>query len=194
MCCVWAECGVWAGWFWCCPCRACALVWVAQNATWLGGDPARFALLGDSGGSTLSPGCGGEIPVPRAIAVQYPAVDPESIYTHGFPVPGFAPRMLIEGHIGCSPAQDPDRIAAVASASFLTPSAPPTLIILPEKDSLVVALGTLAFVEQALAAGVAITLVRLPFANHIYNQMAANALGNQIGRSLRLQFLDQHIR
>ena len=184
----------------------CALSWTFQNAPRFGGDPERLALLGDSAGGNLainegfaaaiggltSP-CGDHIPVPMAIAVQYPAVDPVSIYEDGFPIPGFEPRMLIEGYIGGSPAQYPDRIAEVSSTTFLTPEAPPTLIILPEKDSLVVASGTLAFVQEAKAEGVNIELVRIPFANHIYNQMAANSLGNQIGRSVRLRFLQQHV-
>ena len=185
----------------------CALAWTFRNAARFGGDPARLALLGDSAGGNLAINagfaaaagagasiCGVDIAVPMAIAVQYPAVDPRSIYEDGFPIPGFEPRMLIEGYIGGSPDQYPERITAVSSATFLTPEAPPTLIILPEKDSLVVASGTLAFVQAARAAGVNIELVRIPFANHVFNQVAANSLGNQIGRTVRLRFLEQHVR
>lgn len=185
----------------------CALAWAFESAPRFGGDPMRLALLGDSAGGNLainqgfaaasggvtSP-CGQDIPAPMAIAVQYPAVDPMSIYEDGFPIPGFEPRMLIEGYIGGSPGQYPERVAAISSASFLTREAPPTLIILPEKDSLVVASGTLAFVREAEAAGVDIELVRVPFANHVFNQIAANSFGNQIGRTIRLRFLEQHVR
>lgn len=185
---------------------ACALVWIARNADRFGGDPARLALLGDSAGGNLAintgfaaaegratSSCGADIPVPTAIAVQYPAVDPISIYEKGFPIRGFEPKMLIEGYIGGSPDAYPERVAAVSSETYLTPNAPPTLIILPEKDSLVVAPGTLDFVRDAKLAGVNLELVRIPFANHIFNQIAENALGNQIGRSVRLRFLEQHI-
>ena len=132
--------------------------------------------------------------MPGAIAVQYPAVDPASIYADGFPIPGFEPKMLIEGYIGGAPEAYPERVAAVSSATHLTRDAPPTLIVLPEKDSLVVAPGTLAFVRDAEAAGVDLELVRIPFANHVFNQLAANSLGNQIGRTVRLRFLSQHFR
>lgn len=162
--------------------------------------------MGDSAGGNLAintgfaaaegratSSCGADIPVPTAIAVQYPAVDPISIYEKGFPIRGFEPKMLIEGYIGSSPDAYPERVAAVSSETYLTPNAPPTLIILPEKDSLVVAPGTLDFVRDAKLAGVNLELVRIPFANHIFNQIAENALGNQIGRSVRLRFLEQHI-
>jgi acetyl esterase/lipase len=189
------------------PDAACGLIWAQRNAARFGGDPKRIALLGDSAGGNLAinigfaaaegmsvPDCGGDVPAPMAIATQYPAVDPISIYERGFPIPGFEPRMLIEGYIGGAPAEHPERVTAISSRTYLTPKAPPTLVILPESDSLVVAEGTLAFVEEARAAGVDIELVRLPFANHIYNQIAANSLGNQAGRTIRMRFLQQHAR
>ena len=37
-------------------------------------------------------------------------------------------------------------------------------------------------------------VARIPFANHVFNQIAENSLGNQIGRSLRLRFLDEHLK
>lgn len=102
--------------------------------------------------------------------------------------------MLIEGYIGGTPVELPERITAISSRTYLTSNAPPTLLILPERDSLVVAVGTLAFAEEARAAGVELELVRMPFANHIYNQIAANSLGNQAGRTIRLRFFEEHLR
>lgn len=186
---------------------ACALLWTARNAARFGGDATRIALLGDSAGGNLAINlgfaaaggratstCGAEIPVPAAIAVLYPALDPLSIYHDGFPIPGFEPKMLIEGYIGGAPAQHPERVAAISSVTYLTSKAPPTLIILPQNDGLVIAAGTRSFVRAAEMAGANIELVQIPFANHAFNQIAANSLGNQIGRTVRLRFLDQHLR
>lgn len=185
----------------------CGLAWVAENAVRFGGDPARIALLGDSAGGNLAinigfaaasgratADCASEVIVPRAIAALYPAVDVASIYSDGFPIPGFEPTMLVKGYIGGEPDAYPDRVAAVSSATYVTAEAPPTLIVLPENDSLVVAHGTEAFVEEAKAAGADLELVRIPFANHIFNQLAANSLGNQVGRTLRLHFIEEHVR
>ena len=185
----------------------CAFAWAYRNAGRFDGDPSRIALLGDSAGGNLAintgfaaaagtagSACGKEIPTPAAIAVLYPAVDPVSIYEDGFPIPGFEPKMLIEGYIGGSPEEYPDRAEAISSTTFLTRDAPPTLVVLPEKDSLVVPSGTLDFVAKAETAGVDIEMVRIPFANHIFNQVAANSLGNQIGRTLRLRFLEHRVR
>ncbi len=186
---------------------ACALVWTGRNSARFGGDPARLAVLGDSAGGNLAinigfaaavgramSSCGADIPVPTAIAVQYRALDTLSIYEEGFPVPGFEPQKLIEGYIGGSPEAYPERVAAVASSTHLTRDAPPTLIALPERDSLVVASGTLDFVRDAEAAGGGVELVRIPFANHVFNQIALNSLGDQTGRAVRLRFLEQHLR
>lgn len=186
---------------------SCGVAWAYREAARLGGDAARLAVLGDSAGGNLAinlgfaaaagnavADCASDVPVPTEIAVQYPAVDAMSIYRDGYPIPGFEPRILIEGYIGGEPDQHPDRMKAVSSATYITKSAPPTLIILPENDSLVVAHGTRAFAEKAIAKGVRLDLVRIPFANHVFNQLAANSLGNQIGRTLRLRFLEEHVR
>ena len=184
------------------PDAACGLVWARENASRLGGDPARIVLMGDSAGGNLAinvayaaaqgravSSCGGRVTAPLAVAVQYPAVDPIAIYERGFPIPGFEPAMLMQGFIGGTPEQYPDRVASVSSATWLTPEAPPTLVVSPDRDSLVVSDSVRAFAARAASAGVSIELVRIPFANHIFNQIAAGSLGNQAGLTIRQRFL-----
>jgi acetyl esterase/lipase len=180
---------------------ACGLAWVYANAAGLGGDPERIVLLGDSAGGNLAVNLGysaalgtaasscGPIPVPKAVVVQYPAVDPVATYERGFPVPGFEPQMLMMGYIGGTPEEFPDRIKAISSATYISKKAPPTLVIEPEKDGLVVSDGVYGFVDAARAGGVDIEMVRIPFANHVYNQIAANSIGNQARLTITEHYL-----
>jgi acetyl esterase len=181
---------------------ACALVWVHQNAERFGGNPGRLAVLGDSAGGNLAinlayaaardeapSDCDDAVAVPQAVVVQYPAVDPIALYEYGYPVPGFEPRMLTTGYLGGRPDEVPDRVRAVSSATYLSENAPATLIIEPASDILVPSVSVYAFTEQARAAGVEIELIRIPHANHIYNQMAANSLGNQARLTITKRYL-----
>lgn len=182
---------------------ACAAAWLASNATRYGGDIGRLAYLGDSAGGNLAINLAyaasqgdvgtdcGTIPTARAVVVQYPAVDPMAIYKHGYPVRGFEPRMLVTGYIGGDPHALPDRVRAVSSYTHLHDRAPPTLIIAPAKDGLVPAGSVYRFAEHARQAGVDVELVRIPFANHVYNQIAANSLGNQARRSITVRYLTE---
>ncbi|CAN7372374.1 alpha/beta hydrolase [Devosia sp. LjRoot3] len=181
---------------------ACGLAWVHANAATYGGDPDRLALLGDSAGGNLAVNLAygaaqgavqstcGDVPVPKAVVVQYPAVNPVATYERGFPVPGFEPQMLMMGYLGGAPEEFPERISAISSATYISDKAPSTLVIEPEKDGLVVSDGVYAFVEAARAAGVDIEIARIPFANHVYNQIAANSIGNQA----RLTITEHYLR
>ena len=180
---------------------ACAAAWLGTNATRLRGDVRRLAYLGDSAGGNLALNLAyaaargdvrtdcGDVPIGSAVVVQYPAVDPLAIYEHGYPVRGFEPRMLVSGYLGGSPHELPDRVRAVSSRSHVHDRAPPTLILAPERDGLVPAWSVVRFAEDARQAGVDVELVRIPFANHVYNQIAANSLGNQARRSITARFL-----
>jgi acetyl esterase/lipase len=180
---------------------ACGLAWVHANAARFGSNPERLALMGDSAGGNLAINLGygaalgevqsdcGPVPVPGAVVVQYPAVNPVAIYQRGYPVPGFEPQMLMVGYVGGTPEQYPDRIKAISSATYVSDKAPPTLVIEPEKDGLVVSDSVYAFVDKAKAAGVDIEMVRIPFANHIYNQIAANSIGNQARLTITEHYL-----
>ena len=180
---------------------ACAAAWLGTHASHFGGDIGRLAYLGDSAGGNLAINLAyaaasgdvrtdcGAVPTGTAVVVQYPAVDPLAIYEHGYPVRGFEPRMLVSGYLGGSPHALPERVRAVSSHTHLHGHAPPTLILAPEKGGLVPAWSVIRFAQSARQSGIDVELVRIPFANHVYNQLAANSLGNQARRSITVRFL-----
>lgn len=178
---------------------ACALAWAGENADSLGGDGDRIVVAGDSAGGNLAvnlaysaarsaplTACGRTVPVPRAVVVQYPVVDPRDAYDNGYPVPGAEPKAFTSDYIGGLPEAHPERMRAISSDTYIGPSAPPTLIIEPMGDGFIPANGVLDFADRAQRAGVDVTVARLPFAGHGYD---SGALGNQARRSITENYL-----
>jgi acetyl esterase/lipase len=177
---------------------ACALGRVATGAASLGGDPGRIVLGGDSAGGQLAvsvgyhaasgtqaSSCGTPVPVPRAVAVEYPAVDLVDGYQHGAhsPVPQFDARWLAATYTGGSPPEVPERYRAISGAAALSPQAPPTLVLAAGRDSLVPLPGLQRFVAAARATGVDATLVTVPFADHAFD-VVDGSLGAQAATSV----------
>src|ERR1700733_4923263 len=165
---------------------ACALAWTARNAKQLGVDLNRLVLAGDSAGGNLAinlgysaaagtarSNCGGTVPVPAAVVATYPAVDPVSVYDDTFTFGSVNGSAALAEYVGGTPQQYPGRYQAISSSTYITAKAPQTLIIEPEHDSQVPPGGVYAFVGQARAAGVNITLAAIPFANHTFDFYAA---------------------
>jgi acetyl esterase/lipase len=177
---------------------ACALGRVAADAASLGGDPSRVVLGGDSAGGQLAvsvayhaatgtqpSSCGSPVPVPRAVAVEYPAVDLVDGYEHGArsPVPQFDARWLATTYTGGTPFQVPERYQAISGTAALGRQAPPTLVLAAARDSLVPLSGLQRFAAAARADGVDATLVRVPFADHAFD-VVDGSLGAQAASSI----------
>ena len=185
---------------------ACALAWTARNATQLGVDLNRLVLAGDSAGGNLAinlaygaaagtarSNCGGTVPVPAAVVVTYPAVDPVSVYHDNFALGTVSGGAALAEYVGGTPQQYPSRYMAISSSTYITDKAPQTLIIEPEHDSRVPPGGVYAFVGQARAARVDITLATIPFANHAFNFYAAGTIGDQACLTITQNYLAHRI-
>jgi acetyl esterase len=185
---------------------ACALAWTARNATRLGADLNRLVLAGDSAGGNLAVNlgysaaagtarsdCGGTVPVPAAVVVTYPAVNPVSVYGDSFALGAVSGSAALTEYVGGTPQQYPGRYKAISSSTYITGKAPQTLIIEPEHDSRVPPAGVYEFVAQARAAGVDITLAAIPFANHAFNFYAAGTIGDQACLTITQNYL-VHLR
>jgi len=186
---------------------ACALTWTAANAGALGGDASRIVVAGDSAGGNLAINlgyaaatgrarfdCPGPVPKPVAVVAQYPAVDPLSIWAASAPLtgdsdPATTAQIFLRWYLGGTPAEHPDRVAAITSATYISRDAPRTLIISPDDDTLVPPAGVRSFAAAARSAGVPIEVVTVPFANHGFDAIAVHSMGNQAHRSIIMRFL-----
>ncbi len=182
----------------------CALAWIATNAPRYGGDPARVSLSGDSAGGnlaintayrradgTLESSCGGALPEVAAVSTTYPVVDPADFYANDDSAMGGRSRAMAGAYTGGSPEEFPERFAAIASATHLSPSAPPTLILLGESDHLMPTAGVYRFTDAARAAGVDVELVTVPYADHIFDARSGS-IGQQAYRQLTAKWLREH--
>jgi acetyl esterase len=181
----------------------CAMTWVADNAERFGGDPARLSLTGDSAGGNLAinaaymaseslqPSCGTEVPAVGAVSALYPAVDPVGLFANDDVALGGTAKGFATAYLGGSPVDVPDRYAAVASATHVTPSAPPTLLLLGATDHLVPTRGAHEFADRAAAAGVNVQLVSVPYADHVFDEREGS-IGQQAYRQLTAAWLREH--
>jgi acetyl esterase len=182
----------------------CALAWVSTNAPMYGGDPTRLSLSGDSAGGnlaintaymaangTLASSCGGPLPVISAVSALYPVVDVAGFYDNADLALGAVSRDLAGAYTGGSPQEFPQRYSAVASATHISPKAPPTLILMGTADHLVPTEGTYRFADQARAAGVDVELVAVPYADHVFDGRTGS-VGQQAYRQLTAEWLRDH--
>jgi acetyl esterase len=183
---------------------ACALAWTAANAATYTADPERVFAFGESAGGALAltasyaaaggtalSSCGGKVPTVRAVAAQYPAVDPVTFYENSDPLLRGIARRMVGEYLGGSPSEHPARAHSVSSASHIISQAPPTLIFIPDNDHLVPIAGALRFIDEATRAGVSVRTVRFPWADHAVN-LLYHGVTNQAMVRIMLQHFCQH--
>jgi len=180
----------------------CAMIWASENAGSYGADASRLVVLGDSAGGnlainassranagTLTPLCDGDIPRVSAVATVYPGVDPYGLYERTIPLGGEPGRNPITRYIGGTPDEFPERYKAVASSTYISSMMPPTLVIQGTNDHLVDPGRVYDFVDQARDAGADIELVRIPYADHVFD---ASPIGAQLYKGITLNWLEDH--
>lgn len=180
----------------------CAMAWTAANVGSRGGNPDRFALIGESAGGNLvlnaaymaeagklTPVCRGNLPPVRAVTAIYPGVDLSRIASRD-PLLRDTLKRMIGGYTGGPFEQYPERFRQVASATHIHESAPPTLVYISENDHLVPSATMHEFVKSARQGGIDVRSVSVPFAEHGFDALG---IGNQIVRQTTLTFLNDHI-
>jgi acetyl esterase len=180
----------------------CAMAWANINLSARGGDMRRFALVGESAGGNLVLNAGylasqpgarsicGPVPRPNAVIAEYPGVDLVSAFANSYPWIGIRVRRMVTSYIGGPPSRFPGRYSATASATYLHPAAPPTLLFMAENDHLVPIASLRAFESKARRTGGAVRTVIVPYAEHGFDSAG---VGNAIFRQVTLQFLTQNV-
>ncbi|UTT63627.1 alpha/beta hydrolase [Microcella humidisoli] len=179
---------------------ACALVWTAEHADRYGVDARRIVLAGSSAGGglalttgyraaagTATSACGGAVPVPAGVAGAVPVVDPAGFHANPDPFMSRYSRTMTERYLGGAPGEHPDRIAATTTLTHLAADAPPTLLLTVEHDHLVPADGARELAAAALALGVPVERVEVPFADHGV-LVPSTGVGASIWRAALLRF------
>ena len=185
------------------PQLGCALAWVNANAARYGGDTRRIAVWGESAGGnlalnvtyranngTLKPACGGALPTIKAVVALYPVIDVTLMYHNPGLISGHFARIMAENYTGGSPKEFPQRYAAIDPTSHISAKAPPTLLIIPNQDHLVLPVAAKAFASAAKGKGVKATLQIMPFAEHSFD-LPSGGIGNQFVRQSMAQFLEK---
>jgi len=182
----------------------CAMAWVGAHAAEFGGNLSHLYMLGESAGGNLvinvsymanadrlMSSCGGSVPHVSAVVSLYPVIDPADFYRNPDPIMGPSARSMASQYTGGSPEQYPERYRTISSASYLTPGAPPTMLIVGENDTLVPPEPTYAFAQQAKSEGVTVELVRVPYMSHAFDAIP-HTLGNQLSRNGSAGFMQRH--
>jgi acetyl esterase/lipase len=184
----------------------CAIAWVKSHAAQYHVDPERLALLGRSAGGqlallaaytandpTLQPrSCDAQDTSVRAVISFYGPTDMAWDYTHpGRPDVIDTPRVF-ENYLGGSPASAPQAYASASPVEHVGPQSPPTLFLHGGHDQLVRPENVERIMPKLAAAGVAVTYVYLPWANHGFDYNF-NGWGSQIAQAEIDKFLDGHL-
>ena len=183
---------------------ACAMAWTAANAARFGGDPTRISLLGSSAGGNLAinagylanagrleSSCGGTVPRVSAVSALYPPVDLAAAWASQVPAISDMARQFNTYYVGGSPEQFPDRYRFVASGTYISAAAPPTLVMYGANDHLVPPDATDRFAQQARNAGIVIESIRFPYGDHGFN-LNQSGIGNQFYLGMTDRFLGEH--
>ena len=165
-----------------------ALAWINENAPLVGGDTSRIYLMGDSAGGNLALELAYKInggvyteadgsPLPRiaGVAAIYPVASPRTFYENDDPVFSDTAKQMAGSYAGGSPDEVPEVYEQIEPGNFITPDAPPTLIMVGEHDTLVPPQATYELADALGEAGVECKLVRVPFENHTMDVPTDNA-------------------
>lgn len=184
----------------------CAISWVKNHAAQYHVDPERLALMGRSAGGQLAllAAYTANVPTPqpdscdaqetrvRAVISFYGPTDLAWDYTHPGRPDVIDTRHVLENYLGGSPASAPQAYASASPIEHVSAQSPPTLFLHGGHDQLVRAENVERIMPKLTAAGVEVTYVYLPWANHGFDYNF-NGWSSQIAQAEISKFLDGHL-
>lgn len=169
--------------------------WVSEHPHEVGGDAGQIYVFGDSAGGGLGLNLAYRVAqgldagsTPRAVVALYPTVDLEAVEG----VKSLGAFQAVRDYLGGSSAEHPERYREQDTATWLSPEAPPTLIIQGGRDTFVPPDSVRSFVDQARETGVDIDYVSVPAANHAFDVAARGSLGQQLVEKATARFFAGH--
>jgi acetyl esterase/lipase len=181
----------------------CALGWFQRVAPTYGVDPARIVVMGDSAGGNLAliaaygpgyssagarltPSCDVSPAPPAGVIGVYPTADLAATWADVRELSDETP--FPETYVGGPPAQFPDRYAAGSVERLIRSGLPPTLLVTGVNDLLVKVERVRDLTTRLRAAGSAVELVEVPFADHAFDG-PINGFGMQLEETLLPAFV-----
>jgi len=154
-----------------------ALAWIREHGPSYGADPSRLALFGRSAGSQLAMVAGLQDPGVAAVISYYGPVN----LTNGWRQPPrpdpIGSRAVLEALLGGTPDQMPDRYQHASPITYVSASAPPTLLIYGSRDHIVQPKYGRNLHEALRAAGAASELIEIPWADHAFDALPGGLSG-----------------
>lgn len=180
----------------------CALGWFQKVAPTYGVDPNRIVVMGDSAGGNLAliaayepgDGAGGRLTpscdvvptAPAGVIAVYPTADLAATWADVRELSDETP--FPEIYTGGTPSQFPDRYDEASVQHLIRSGLPPTLLITGTNDLLVRVERMRELTTRLRAAGSAVELVEVPFADHAFDG-PPNGFGMQLEETLLPSFL-----
>ena len=182
----------------------CAMTWAHARAETLHIAADRTLVAGQSAGAslalqvayglaegTLLSSCGGSAPAPAAVVAVYPAEDLALLWRENLSLGPLKGQDINIAYIGGSPEQFPDRYRATSALDHVRPGLPPTFVTYGEHDHLIPILGHAQLAARLTDAGVANTVLSVPYGDHGYDIMWGG-IGTQIMRHVLSEFLERY--
>lgn len=145
-----------------------AITYVKAHAAELNVDPARFVLLGRSAGGQIAEAVGlaARDPGLRGIIAFYAPSDMNVSFEWGREDDILASRELVRRYMGGEPAQLPELYRDASPTTFVSASAPPTLLFHGPRDPLVSVRHSRDLSARLRAAGAKSLTIEIPWATH----------------------------